>query len=72
MTIKFVSFTGETPPYMLSNSIVALEQLNEWRNRNPDVRLISIETKQRVPVRSEPGDEYIEPLFDLLLVWYEE
>lgn len=57
---------------MLSNSIVALEQLNEWRNRNPDVRLISIETKQRVPVRSEPGDEYIEPLFDLLLVWYEE
>lgn len=72
MPIKSIAFTGEAPPHMLANPIAALEQLNAWRKLNPNLRLISIETKERVPLRSEPGDDFIEPLFDLFLVWYED
>ncbi len=72
MAIKSISFTGETPPHMLPNPIAALVELNSWRSQNPGLRLISIETVKRVPVQAEPGEKFIEPLFDLLRVWFED
>jgi len=72
MAIKSEFFTGETPPHMLANPIVAMQQLNMWRVANPMVRLINIETAQRTPVAQDPSEEFIELLFDGLRVWYEE
>lgn len=72
MTINTKSFTGETPPHMLPNPIAALAELNAWRSQNPGLRLISIETVQRVPVLAEPGDAFIEPLFDMFRIWFED
>lgn len=72
MAINSKVFTGETPLHMLPNPITALAELNAWRSHNPDLRLISIETVQRVPVQAEPGDAFIEPLFDLFRVWFED
>ena len=72
MAINSIFFTGETPPHMLPNPIAALVELNSWRSQNPGLRLISIETVGRVPVQAEPGEKFIEPLFDLLRVWFED
>ena len=72
MSINSIFFTGETPPHMLPNPIAALIELNAWRSRNPSLRLISIETVQRIPVQTDPGERFIEPQFDLLRVWFED
>lgn len=72
MVIKSEAFTGGTHPHMWPNPIIAEEQMNDWRRRNPDLRLISIETRQRIPARTEPDTEFIEPMFDRLLIWYED
>lgn len=71
MTIDSVFFTGELPPHMLANPITAMEQLNKWRDENPDVRVISVETAQRIPLENEAGDRFTETVFDGLRVWYE-
>lgn len=72
MAIKNISFTGETPPHLLPNPIAALKELNDWRSRNSHLRLICIETRQRVPLQPEAGDRFVEPMFDMFLVWYED
>lgn len=71
MAINSVFFTGETPPHMLANPIAALKQLNEWRDQNPGIKLISIETVHRDLVPTKPSEEVSERMFDLFRVWYE-
>lgn len=71
MAITSVIFTGETQPHMLAHPIIALKQLNEWRDQNPGFKLISIETVQRALVPTEPAEEVSERMFDLFRVWYE-
>ena len=72
MAIKSLLFTGESPPHMLANPIAALKELNDWRSTNPAVRLISIETLQRISRDDGTDDPFTETVFDGLAVWYEE
>lgn len=72
MAVKITCFTGTVAPTMLPSHHAALEEFNAWRNQNHQVRLIGVETVQRIPLEARLMQQYIEPSFEMFRVWYEE
>lgn len=66
MIIHNINFDGHSNEKPWGSESVAMKNLNEWRVRNPHIRVISIETIQK----ASSNDSRL--LFASFRVWYEE
>ncbi len=72
MAILNISFFGDKEPYKYPNPLVAMRELNEWRDMNPDVRIISIKNQSEYSAKVLSPGQAVESTFVSLSVWFED